>query len=84
MNITGLKENDRVEIFTTNGFDRIEVHNTSGNDNSATGSDFKLASPGVLTTVTGDPLNLTFPLSLKDFDGDTATGSINITLNPTF
>jgi len=83
VNITGLKENDRVEIFTTNGFDRVEIHNTSGNDNSVTGSDFKLSSPGILTTATGDPLNLTFPLTLKDFDGDTATGSINITLNPT-
>jgi hypothetical protein len=80
--ITGLHQGDVIEVFGITDFNDITITDTSGNDSSSTGSDFKVNSPSLLSTATGDPLNMTFGTTQTDTDGDTASGSIALTLDP--
>jgi len=80
--ITGLHQGDVIEVFGTNDYNDITILNTSLDDNSPTGSDFKVNSPSLLTTNSGDPLDISFGTTQTDTDGDSATGTIDLTLDP--
>src|SRR6266404_8032338 len=80
--ITGLNSTDLVQVFGSTNFNDLTILDTSSNDSSSTGSDFKVSSPSLLQTATGNPLSASFGTTLTDFDGDHSTGSIGLTLDP--
>jgi hypothetical protein len=83
VNITGLLTNDVVQIFSADQFNRVEITNTSASDQLANGSSFDITNTGLLSVNTGNPVSLSAPLTVTDGDGDTASGAINVTLDPT-
>jgi len=90
VNITGLqydgsganKHGDVISIFTSSGFDRVEILDTSTNDHNAGGSAFAVTSPATITTTSGEPVDLSYDLKLTDGDGDGIAGTLDVTLNP--
>ena len=89
--ITGLEEGDNV-AFDTNGveFNALSITSADGVLNTTTpapadtflGADFAVGEFGFSSATQGDPLDLTFGVTATDADGDTATGTIDITLVP--
>ncbi|WP_212436259.1 beta strand repeat-containing protein [Bradyrhizobium liaoningense] len=67
--------NDQISVFTSNGYSRVEVSYSSGQE-------FSVANVGYLTLDTGSSLPLSFNVTATDSDGDQSTGSIAITTNP--
>jgi Ca2+-binding RTX toxin-like protein len=74
--VTGLDLLESVFVSTDDGFNRLEYLNVDSSDRFAAGN-FEIGR-----TVTGDPISMSFNTTLTDGDGDTATGTIGITLDP--
>ncbi|MGJ0486183.1 MAG: retention module-containing protein [Methylomicrobium sp.] len=68
-----------VAVYTDDGYDSVQVWNdaTDGTDGK-----FSLDSLQVLATNEGDPLYQSFDTTLTDADGDTSSGSLDITFAP--
>ena len=90
--ITGLGTNDRIQVISANGFDRIEIENPSSALSPFTGGaalngdsfDIGAFAYSKLESGTGAPLNFNFNLTATDSDGDAAAGSIALgTVPPT-
>jgi len=75
---SGVQEGDHYGVNTgSNTFNAIAVHDVSGS--------FDLGTFSLTQTNTGNPVNLSYDLQIKDADGDTVAlpGAINIELDPT-
>ncbi|MGB6081774.1 MAG: Ig-like domain-containing protein, partial [Xanthobacteraceae bacterium] len=66
---------DVISVFTSDGYNRIEVSNTSANS-------FAISNVGYLHQDVGDPLHLAFNVLATDADGDQSNGSIAVTTVP--
>jgi len=64
-------------VNTLDGFNRLEVENadTSGND-------FRITEVGFGTSDSGDPIDLSLDVTVTDQDGDSSSGTIDVTLLP--
>jgi hypothetical protein len=72
--VSGVQAGNNIAIFTDDGYDAVEVQNT----NAATGK-YSLDNLQVLSTSQGDPIDQSFDTVLTDSDGDTSTGTIDVT-----
>jgi T1SS-143 domain-containing protein len=79
--ISGLQDSDLIEVFGTTNFNDLIIKDTSTNDHSD-GSDFQVTSPSLISTASGDPLDMSFGTTQVDADGDSASGSIDLTIDP--
>ena len=77
--VHNLQLDDVVQVFSADGFNRIELENF---DDSDTGDGFAIKNFGIDVTKTGSDVEMSFDVEVKDEDGDTATGSIDITVTP--
>ena len=77
--VQNIQLNDEVKVFTADGYNRIEIENYDDSDN---GDGFSINSFGIETTQAGSNIDLSIDLLVADEDGDTATGSIDITVTP--
>ncbi len=68
-------DGDIISVFTSNGYNRIEVSHASGNT-------FSVSDVGFVSVNTGNDLPLSFNLTATDSDGDTASGTIAVTTTP--
>jgi len=66
---------DIISVYTSDGYNRIEVSHASG-------ADFQISNVGYLRFDAGNPLNMSFNVQATDADGDTSTGSITLTTTP--
>jgi hypothetical protein len=78
--VTGLSNGDFVEIFGATAFNDLTIEDTGSDKN--VDSDFKINSPSLLQTTNGSPLDVSFGTTQTDADGDSATGTIGLTLDP--
>ena len=74
--VTGLDDTEKVFVSTADGFNRVEFLNVD------TTHQFSIGGFEVGRTVTGDTIGMNFDTTLTDADGDTATGTIGITIDP--
>jgi len=77
--VSGLLANYSIVTFTNDGFDGLEVTNdtTAGTDGK-----FSLSNLKVLSVDSGSAIDLSFDTTLTDADGDTSTGTVDVTLAP--
>ena len=76
--VSGLTAGYSVVTYTANGYNRLEVDNTSaGNKN------YSIGGLSIESTNLGAPVDLTYNLNLTDGDGDVSNGVLNLTLEPT-
>jgi hypothetical protein len=80
--VLGLKTGDVIDVFGATNFNDLTITDTSSDDHSSTGSDFKVNSPSLLSTSNGDPLDISVGTTQTDSDGDSATGTVDLTLDP--
>jgi Ca2+-binding RTX toxin-like protein len=83
--ITGLDLNDRVTVSTADGYNRIEIENPlapSSDLDNLNGDTFDIGSYAFVRTNGGTTLDMSFGTTQTDTDGDSATGSIGLTLDP--
>jgi hypothetical protein len=77
--VSALLVDYNVVTFTANGYDGIEIMNDA---NDMTDGKFSLSQLEVLVTQEGMPLYENFETILTDADGDTSTGTIEVTFAP--
>jgi large repetitive protein len=75
--IEGLGEHDVYEIETSDPFSAVVVEASPANT-----TDFDLGIFAIGSVNTGDPVDLSFDVTAADADGDTSTGTIDVTLVP--
>ncbi|HEX9790264.1 MAG TPA: hypothetical protein VGA60_06350, partial [Kiloniellales bacterium] len=76
--IDGLLTDDQVFVSTDDGFTQMEIQNvTSGGNLGIAVDSFVIASQQ-----SGDPIDLSFDLQVTDSDGDTNSGTLDVTLLP--
>lgn len=80
VDVIGLKAGETVLADTADGFQRMQVQNVGSTYHISKG--FDLGGVVVNEAVTGNPVTFSLPLQLTDNDGDTASGAINVTLDP--
>ncbi|MBU1788964.1 MAG: type I secretion C-terminal target domain-containing protein, partial [Alphaproteobacteria bacterium] len=68
-------DGDIISVFTSNGYNRVEVGYSSGQN-------FSIASVGYLQLNSGSNIPLTFNVTATDSDGDSASGTISVTTTP--
>ncbi|MGX5850397.1 type I secretion C-terminal target domain-containing protein, partial [Mesorhizobium sp. PL10] len=79
--ITGVLDTHvSVATFTADGYNSLELLNSSPTDNS--GNDFAITGFGAAVQTT-DPVTFNLPIQIVDGDGDTATSAIGVTLSGT-
>jgi len=71
--VTGVVAGTEIAAYTASGYNSLEVAYQSG-------SDFSLGTFGT-SAVTTDPVDFNLPVQIIDGDGDTASGTIGITLS---
>ncbi|MFC7090320.1 type I secretion C-terminal target domain-containing protein, partial [Halomonas salifodinae] len=77
--VSGLGADYDVVTFSADGYDSIEIYHEKILD---TDGKFSLNDLKVSQSDTGDPVDLSFDTILTDTDGDTATGTIEVTAAP--
>jgi hypothetical protein len=65
----------QIGTFTADGFNSIEYSYVSGDE-------FKIGQFSTIVTNVGQPVDFSVPLTITDFDGDTASGALNVFLMP--
>jgi hypothetical protein len=73
--VGSVADGSTLTTFTSSGFDSIEF-------SYVTGDTFKIGGFGTTTTVAGQPLEISAPLTITDGDGDTATSTLHVNLLP--
>ena len=73
--VNGLKVGMSVFVSTEDGFNRLEYHNVDDQSDAFSMGNFRIGQ-----TVTGDPIAINLDTALTDGDGDTAFGTIGLTL----
>jgi hypothetical protein len=68
------------EVFVTSNtdFNRMEIENISAGEQE----DFALGGFSVGTAQAGDPVDMSFNLTVTDEDGDASSGTFDVTLLP--
>ncbi|MGB5215371.1 MAG: type I secretion C-terminal target domain-containing protein, partial [Anderseniella sp.] len=77
--VTGIKLNDSISVGASGGYERIEIQNYDDND---AGDRFAISDFTGRTVNTGEPIGLSYDVEVEDEDGDTSSGTINLTLEP--
>ena len=77
--ITNLLAGDKIVTTGLTGYDRVEIVNagTGGTDGK-----FSLSHLELQSLTSGNPVDLNFNLKLTDADGDTSSGTLNLSLEP--
>ena len=78
--VFGLDASDQVSIYTSNGYNRIELENYNQGGGDSDG--FSVNSLGFNVVNAGDNVPMVFDVELTDQDGDTSQGSIGLTVTP--
>ncbi|RUU81968.1 Ig-like domain-containing protein, partial [Mesorhizobium sp. M7A.F.Ca.MR.362.00.0.0] len=73
--VGSILQNTSIATYTANGYNSLEIGFESGDT-------FKLGDFGAAAS-TNSPVSFDLPVSVVDGDGDTAAGTIGITLSPT-
>ncbi|MDR5866003.1 type I secretion C-terminal target domain-containing protein, partial [Halomonas koreensis] len=77
--VSGLEAGYEIATFTETGYDGIEIRHE---DVVGADGQFSIGSLEVSQSDAGDPVDLTFDTTLTDADGDTASGTIEVTAAP--
>ena len=83
--VTGLDLNDVIVTTTATGFSRLEIENASApipSVNNLNGDSFDVGQFAFQQVNAGSPFVMTVGTTLTDFDGDTSTGPIALTVDP--
>ena len=92
--IDGLLVNDEIVVDSATSYNRLEVTNADGVDvgvdidpgkavdTTVDGKNFDLGAISILSFDAGSPIDLSFGVQITDGDGDTATGTVNVQLDP--
>ena len=83
--IVGLVAGDIVKVSTDNGFNRVEITNFSGQSDGSityTGANFDVGGLGFDVVGEGSNVDMDFALTVTDADGDTAAGTLDVTMFP--
>ena len=85
--IQGVVEGDRIQVTSGTSFERLEIVNANGQTIDGTtytgGQDFSIGGLTIQSTSTGSAIPVSFGTTLTDFDGDVASGTIGLNLQPT-
>ena len=76
--ISGVATGDVITVSVSGGFNRLEIENST----SPEGDTYDVGNFGYTEVAEGDSINVDFGLTLTDGDGDTSTGSIDLTIEP--
>ncbi|WP_415911472.1 retention module-containing protein [Neptuniibacter sp. QD37_11] len=79
VSVSGLLVGYNVATFTDDGYDSIQVWN---DETAGTDGKFSLDNLQVQSTNAGDPVDESFATTLTDADGDTSSGTIDVTFTP--
>ncbi|UUZ72499.1 retention module-containing protein [Polaromonas sp. P1(28)-8] len=77
--VSGLLAGYSIATFTDDGYDSIQIMNDATDE---TDGKFSLSDLEVSVTDAGDPVHQSFDTILTDADGDTSTGTIDVTFAP--
>ena len=79
---SGVQEGDQYGVGTGSNFNAIAVQSQPVGTNGSTQDSFDLGVFSLESIETGDPIDLSFDVLATDEDGDTSTGTIDVTLVP--
>ncbi len=82
-----LDELDKVVVYTSAGFDRLQISNAVDMDTVAPlavydGNPFSITAIGIASVDAGDPVVMNFDVKLTDYDGDAVVADFNVTVTP--
>ena len=79
--VNELETGDIVQVFTADGYNRIEIENDSEAPNADPGDGFSIRNFGLLTEESGGDVTFSLDVAAQDADGDTTnTSEIDVTL----
>jgi T1SS-143 domain-containing protein len=82
--LENLSEIDVVVVFTSSGFDRLQISNAVdlGGANAYDGNPFSVTAFAVATVESGEPVTLNFDVRLTDSDGDSTVADFEVVVAP--
>jgi len=80
--VNGLVLGDTVQVFSTDGYNRIEIENLDDNSGGNNQDGFAIRNFGLDVVSEGSEIDMVFDVAIQDGDGDTADGQIDLTIYP--
>jgi hypothetical protein len=84
--LEGLSQGDNVAFEAVSDFESVELSNANGDPDGQgstfTGNSFSAGAFGFDNMVEGDEIDLAFEMLATDADGDTASGTLDVTISP--